>query len=141
VQLENTEETPKQVPEQVSLALQLPEHGSDKDMENTPGNCSENPCQNGGTCVPGVDTHSCDCNPGFKGRRCELACKKVPQPCTRLFSETKAVPVWEGGACHHMYKRVYSVHQDLCFKESCESTSSRRTPNRKHSNSPTLKKS
>lgn len=32
VQLENTEEAPKQVPEQVSLALQLPEHGSDKDV-------------------------------------------------------------------------------------------------------------
>ncbi|XP_045875587.1 sushi, nidogen and EGF-like domain-containing protein 1 isoform X6 [Meles meles] len=132
VQLENMEEAPKQVPEQVSLALQLPEHGSDKDGENTPGNCSENPCQNGGTCVPGVDTHSCDCNPGFKGRRCELACKKVPQPCTRLFSETKAVPVWEGGACHHMYKRVYKVHQDICFKESCESTSVKKTPNRCH---------
>uniref|UniRef100_A0A7N5JJA1 Sushi, nidogen and EGF like domains 1 n=1 Tax=Ailuropoda melanoleuca TaxID=9646 RepID=A0A7N5JJA1_AILME len=96
---------------------------------HTPGNCSENPCQNGGTCVPGVDTHSCDCNPGFKGRRCELACKKVPQPCTRLFSETKAVPVWEGGACHHMYKRVYRVHQDVCFKESCESTSIKKTLN------------
>ncbi|XP_045651830.1 sushi, nidogen and EGF-like domain-containing protein 1 isoform X1 [Ursus americanus] len=145
-QLGNTEEAPKQVPEQVSLALQLPEHGSDKDMESksadTPGNCSENPCQNGGTCVPGVDTHSCDCNPGFKGRRCELACKKVPQPCTRLFSETKAVPVWEGGACHHMYKRIYKVHQDICFKESCESTSVKNTPNnRKHTSSPTLKKS
>ncbi|XP_032211338.1 sushi, nidogen and EGF-like domain-containing protein 1 isoform X6 [Mustela erminea] len=141
VQLENMEEDAKQVPEQVSLALQFPEHRIDKDGENTPGNCSENPCQNGGTCVPGMDTHSCDCNPGFKGRRCELACKKVPQPCTRLFSETKAVPVWEGGACHHMYKRVYKVHQDICFKESCESTSVKKTPNRKHSNSPTLKKS
>ncbi|XP_053072046.1 sushi, nidogen and EGF-like domain-containing protein 1 isoform X3 [Acinonyx jubatus] len=131
-QLENTEEAPKQAPEQVGLALQLPERSSDKDMENTPGNCSENPCQNGGTCVPGVDTHSCDCSPGFKGRRCELACTKVPQPCTRLFSETKAVPVWEGGACHHVYKRVYKVHQDICFKESCESTSGKKTPNRCH---------
>ncbi|XP_025786521.1 sushi, nidogen and EGF-like domain-containing protein 1 [Puma concolor] len=141
-QLENTEEAPKQAPEQVGLALQLPERSSDKDMENTPGNCSENPCQNGGTCVPGVDTHSCDCSPGFKGRRCELACTKVPQPCTRLFSETKAVPVWEGGACHHVYKRVYKVHQDVCFKESCESTSGKKTPSRKQSNnSPTLKKS
>ncbi|GAB5576156.1 sushi [Prionailurus iriomotensis] len=187
-QLENTEEAPKQAPEQVGLALQLPERSSDKDTErlkrkttgiltklkkkktkdrskgksrawpsraaartpsassrqpcDTPGNCSENPCQNGGTCVPGVDTHSCDCSPGFKGRRCELACTKVPQPCTRLFSETKAVPVWEGGACHHVYKRVYKVHQDICFKESCESTSGKKTPNRKQSNnSPTLKKS
>ncbi|XP_034862593.1 sushi, nidogen and EGF-like domain-containing protein 1 isoform X4 [Mirounga leonina] len=90
VQLENTEETPKQVPEQVSLALQLPEHSSDKDMENTPGNCSENPCQNGGTCVPGVDTHSCDCNPGFKGRRCELGTRESTE-CTRTSASKRAV--------------------------------------------------
>nr|XP_012611141.1 sushi, nidogen and EGF-like domain-containing protein 1 isoform X4 [Microcebus murinus]XP_020143668.1 sushi, nidogen and EGF-like domain-containing protein 1 isoform X4 [Microcebus murinus] len=135
-QLENVEETPTQV----SLALRLPEH-SDKDISNAPRNCSENPCQNGGTCVPGAGTHSCDCGPGFKGRRCELACKKVPRPCTRLFSETKSFPVWEGGVCHHMYKRVYKVHQDVCFKESCESTSLRKAPHRKHSKSQTLEKS
>uniref|UniRef100_A0A671DUW3 Sushi, nidogen and EGF-like domain-containing protein 1 n=1 Tax=Rhinolophus ferrumequinum TaxID=59479 RepID=A0A671DUW3_RHIFE len=129
-------------PEQVGLALQLPERGGgDKAVENAPGNCSENPCQNGGTCVPGVDAHTCDCSPGFKGRRCELACKKVPQPCTRLFSETKSLPVWEGGVCHHVYKRVYKLHQDICFRESCESTSIKKTLHRKQSDSPTLKTS
>ncbi|ELR52250.1 Sushi, nidogen and EGF-like domain-containing protein 1, partial [Bos mutus] len=124
VQLENTDA----VPTLASLALQLPERGGDKDVESkdAPGNCSENPCQNGGTCVPGEDAHSCDCSPGFKGRHCELAaCTKVPQPCTRLFSETKSMPVWEGGVCRHVYKRVYKVHPDTCFKESCESTRAR----------------
>uniref|UniRef100_G3SSY9 Sushi, nidogen and EGF-like domain-containing protein 1 n=1 Tax=Loxodonta africana TaxID=9785 RepID=G3SSY9_LOXAF len=124
-QLENPEEDP----EPTSPALQLSER-SDKERDQGSRNCSENPCQNGGTCVPGTDTHSCTCSPGFKGRRCELACTKVPQPCTRLFSETKSIPVWEGGVCHHVYKRVYKVHQDVCFKESCESTSTKKTPNR-----------
>ncbi|XP_060254330.1 sushi, nidogen and EGF-like domain-containing protein 1 isoform X5 [Ovis aries] len=152
-QLENTDA----VPTPASRALQLPERGGDKDVESksagagyradhpqgpeddAPGNCSENPCQNGGTCVPGEDAHSCDCSPGFKGRHCELACTKVPQPCTRLFSETKSMPVWEGGVCRHVYKRVYKAHPDTCFKESCESARAR-APDRKQSDSPTLKK-
>uniref|UniRef100_A0A674J6I1 Sushi, nidogen and EGF like domains 1 n=1 Tax=Terrapene triunguis TaxID=2587831 RepID=A0A674J6I1_9SAUR len=65
-------------------------------------NCSTNPCKNGGTCVPGVEVYLCDCIPGFKGRRCELACKKLPHSCTRLYSETKSFPVWEGGICHYL---------------------------------------
>ncbi|XP_071475575.1 sushi, nidogen and EGF-like domain-containing protein 1 isoform X1 [Marmota flaviventris] len=118
VPLGNTEEAPQQT----HVVLQLPKD-SDKDAESAPESCSEGACQNGGTCVPGADAHHCDCGPGFKGRRCELACKKVPRPCTRLFSETKSFPVWEGAVCHHVYKRVYKVHQDVCFKEHCESTS------------------
>ncbi|XP_045150472.1 sushi, nidogen and EGF-like domain-containing protein 1 [Echinops telfairi] len=126
-------ETPVEAPEPDTLALQLPELG-DKESEQGSRDCLENPCQNGGTCVPTADTHSCTCSPGFKGRRCELACTKVPRPCTRLFSETKSIPVWEGGICHHVYKRVYRAHQDVCFQESCESTGAKKTPSRKQSN-------
>lgn len=35
-------------------------------------NCSSNFCKNGGTCVAGSESYHCDCNPGFKGRQCEL---------------------------------------------------------------------
>nr|XP_023657699.1 sushi, nidogen and EGF-like domain-containing protein 1 isoform X2 [Paramormyrops kingsleyae] len=29
-------------------------------------------------------------------------CQRVPHPCTRLYSETKSIPIWEGGACHYL---------------------------------------
>uniref|UniRef100_A0A452GL73 Uncharacterized protein n=1 Tax=Gopherus agassizii TaxID=38772 RepID=A0A452GL73_9SAUR len=135
VKLENMEESTNRV----GLALQLPESENQK-REHDTQNCSINPCKNGGTCIPGVEVYLCDCMPGFKGRRCELACKKLPHSCTRLYSETKSFPVWEGGICHYLYKRVYKVHQDICYKESCESTVSKKTGSRKQSNSHALKK-
>ncbi|XP_025065080.1 sushi, nidogen and EGF-like domain-containing protein 1 isoform X2 [Alligator sinensis] len=135
VKLENIEESTNRV----SLALQLPE-SENKNRESASQNCSMNPCRNGGTCVMVAESYQCDCSPGFKGRHCELACKKVPQSCTRLYSETKSFPVWEGSVCHYLYKRVYKVHQDICYKESCESTVSKKTASRKQSNSHTLKK-
>uniref|UniRef100_A0A7M4ES41 Sushi, nidogen and EGF-like domain-containing protein 1 n=1 Tax=Crocodylus porosus TaxID=8502 RepID=A0A7M4ES41_CROPO len=138
VKLENIEESTNRV----SLALQLPE-SENKNRDSKSGarqNCSMNPCRNGGTCVMDTESYQCDCSPGFKGRHCELACKKVPQSCTRLYSETKSFPVWEGNVCHYLYKRVYKVHQDVCYKESCESTVSKKTASRKQSNSHTLKK-
>uniref|UniRef100_A0A8B9IB86 Sushi, nidogen and EGF like domains 1 n=1 Tax=Anser brachyrhynchus TaxID=132585 RepID=A0A8B9IB86_9AVES len=131
VKLENIEE-----PARGSLALQLHEAQSKSES----GNCSANPCKNGGTCVSESESYHCDCSPGFKGRHCELACKKVPHSCTRLYSETKSFPVWEGGTCHYLYKRVYKVHQDVCYKESCESTGSKKPSSRKQSDSHTLKK-
>ncbi|XP_027731596.1 sushi, nidogen and EGF-like domain-containing protein 1 [Vombatus ursinus] len=136
VKLENMEESANQI----SLALQLPEPESNKEEEDDHRNCSINPCQNGGTCVSGMDSYSCDCGLGFKGRHCELSCKKVPHPCTRLYSETKSFPVWEGGVCHYVYKRIYRVHPDICYKESCEGTTNKKTPSRKQSNSQIVKK-
>uniref|UniRef100_A0A8C9N010 Sushi, nidogen and EGF like domains 1 n=1 Tax=Serinus canaria TaxID=9135 RepID=A0A8C9N010_SERCA len=65
-------------------------------------NCSKNPCRNGGTCTRDEESYHCACRPGFKGRLCQLACKKVPHSCTRLYSETRSFPVWEGGTCHYL---------------------------------------
>ncbi|NXL53183.1 SNED1 protein, partial [Podilymbus podiceps] len=93
-------------------------------------NCTMNPCRNGGTCTREAESYHCNCRPGFKGWLCELACKKVPHSCTRLFSETKSFPVWERGTCHYLYRRVYKAHQDICYKESCQSTGSKKTSSR-----------
>ncbi|XP_035670173.1 fibropellin-1-like [Branchiostoma floridae] len=34
--------------------------------------CSSVICENGGTCIDGVDTYSCDCAPGYFGDHCEI---------------------------------------------------------------------
>ncbi|XP_065529895.1 sushi, nidogen and EGF-like domain-containing protein 1 isoform X4 [Lathamus discolor] len=120
-----------------SLALQLQENKSKSEGQN----CSMNPCRNGGTCTRDVKSYHCSCRPGFKGRLCELACKKVPHSCTQLYSETKSFPVWEGGTCHYLYRRVYKVRQYVCYKESCKSMGSETTTSRKPSTSHTLRKS
>ncbi|NXP92575.1 SNED1 protein, partial [Passerina amoena] len=93
VKLENTE-----VSSWDSLALQLREAKSKREGQK----CSKNPCRNGGTCTRDEESYHCACHPGFKGRLCQLACKKVPHSCTRLYSETRAFPVWEGGTCHYL---------------------------------------
>lgn len=45
--------------------------------------CQPNPCQNGGTCVDGVNGYNCTCTPTFMGKNCSKlynACESF-QPC------------------------------------------------------------
>ncbi|XP_061492670.1 sushi, nidogen and EGF-like domain-containing protein 1 isoform X6 [Rhineura floridana] len=72
---ENVEESTKQV----NLALQLSDPESSK-RESDKQNCSINICKNGGTCVASAESYHCDCNPGFKGRQCELDFSLSPTP-------------------------------------------------------------
>ena len=44
--------------------------------------CASNPCQNGGTCVDGINSYTCNCNPENTGDRCELNIDKcASRPC------------------------------------------------------------
>uniref|UniRef100_A0A8C1EX78 Sushi, nidogen and EGF-like domains 1 n=1 Tax=Cyprinus carpio carpio TaxID=630221 RepID=A0A8C1EX78_CYPCA len=130
IKLEKMEETTNKI----SLALEIPEEVTTSKSESSQ-DCRTQPCQNGGTCAQINESFSCNCAAGFKGRRCELYCQRVPHPCTRLYSETKSVPVWEDGVCHYLYKRTYKVQQDVCFREICEPLLPKKvlpkTPNRR----------
>ena len=35
--------------------------------------CASSPCQNGGTCVDGVNEYSCTCAAGYTGTNCETS--------------------------------------------------------------------
>ncbi|KAG9341579.1 hypothetical protein JZ751_019092 [Albula glossodonta] len=143
IKLERMEETTNKI----SLALEIPEdvtkrrpadefpsRGADGSccVSEAARDCRGLPCQNGGTCVRVGDSFACDCAAGFKGRQCELFCQRVPHPCTRLYSETKSVPVWEGSVCHYLYKRTYKVQQDVCFREICEPILPKKSLGRSH---------
>ena len=34
--------------------------------------CAQRPCQNGATCMDGVDDYSCTCVAGYTGKNCSL---------------------------------------------------------------------
>jgi uncharacterized membrane protein len=54
--------------------------GTDYDVRV--GDCSPNPCLNGGTCTSGPNAFSCACKPGFAGLLCQttiIGC--LPNPC------------------------------------------------------------
>ena len=44
--------------------------------------CASSPCQNGGTCVDGINSYTCDCDLGFEGDNCETDIDDcVSRPC------------------------------------------------------------
>ena len=34
--------------------------------------CASNPCQNGATCIDGINAYTCNCVPGHAGDNCEI---------------------------------------------------------------------
>lgn len=58
-----------------------PDEAHDRICESN--ECEPDPCQNGGTCVDGSNTHTCECVDGFGGDDCENPlswCERQPLP-------------------------------------------------------------
>ncbi|KAI8486346.1 hypothetical protein Bbelb_358450 [Branchiostoma belcheri] len=53
--------------------------------------CQSNPCQNGGTCVDGLDSYSCNCADSFSGDTCEEKLTTVEIPTTAPLSTTSSI--------------------------------------------------
>ena len=44
--------------------------------------CDSGPCQNGATCLDGINNYTCTCSPGYSGRDCEVNIDDCePEPC------------------------------------------------------------
>ncbi|KAK7502427.1 hypothetical protein BaRGS_00006380, partial [Batillaria attramentaria] len=56
------------------------------------GFCTPNPCQNGGECIPGVGTYTCQCQYGYLGQNCEQNCQERKDICFVLDSSTSVGP-------------------------------------------------
>ncbi|GFU28468.1 uncharacterized protein TNCV_1938491 [Trichonephila clavipes] len=83
--------------------------------------CYPNPCQNGGSCWPSLDSYFCSCNPGFTGDLCEEA-MVAAQPLPRTL-EDPGEPDEKGNSDHHKealdrWHNMYMVGTILCLSAS-----------------------
>ncbi|KAI8486344.1 hypothetical protein Bbelb_358430 [Branchiostoma belcheri] len=53
--------------------------------------CQSNPCQNGGTCVDGLDSYSCNCTNSFSGDTCEEKATTIEIPTTAPVTTTAPI--------------------------------------------------
>uniref|UniRef100_A0A672GRE9 Neurogenic locus notch homolog protein 1 n=1 Tax=Salarias fasciatus TaxID=181472 RepID=A0A672GRE9_SALFA len=72
-----------------------------KNCNHNIDDCPGHECQNGGTCVDGVNTYNCQCKPEFTGQLCTEdvdECQLMPNACQN------------GGTCHN----TYGSYQCVC---------------------------
>ena len=53
--------------------------------------CASSPCQNGGTCVDGFNSYTCNCDVGYRGVNCEDIDECASSPCLNGGTCTDAI--------------------------------------------------
>ena len=63
-------------------------NGSSKEYLQIPDidECAPAPCQNGGACIDGVNTYTCECAAGYEGANCETSKYSVVWPASQNIS-------------------------------------------------------
>lgn len=73
--------------------------------------CADNLCTNGGTCISGNSSYSCQCPSEFTGHQCETSIK--PDKCDYS-------PCKNGGTCLSFDDTVYCICSDDYTGNTCE---------------------
>src|SRR5690606_1392004 len=79
--------------------------------------CTPNPCQNGGTCIDGVDDFSCECTPEWGGELCEDNPCDDGNPCTLDLNTADgcvSTPNASGPACQAAVQSLTSGAAHTC---------------------------
>ena len=67
------------------------------------------PCKNGGTCVDGIGSFTCQCPPGYTGKSCES-----------ITSICASDPCFNGGICNEYIDYYWCGCQDYFYGLNCE---------------------
>jgi hypothetical protein len=80
--------------------------------------CKDNPCQNGGVCIDGINSFKCDCaGTNFKGKFCEIS-----KPCSKCNKEGTLIcdPLKSECICKATHQgKTCEIALDPCLNNPC----------------------
>ena len=76
--------------------------------------CSSHKCENGGSCIDGIDGYTCSCGEGYTGVYCEEDIDECQEnPCIHAISCNNTVSIAGKSTALNLYSRDNSVDRTL----------------------------
>ena len=104
--------------------------------------CASAPCENGGTCIDGANSYTCQCAPGFDGEHCACVAGYEGDDCDNDIDECGTNPCQNGASCSTPNLNSYEcacvdgyegddceTDIDECSPDPCQNGASCSTPN------------